>query len=97
MWAVKVWAYANLGHRPTAGLLDAAASTAEWSMTNFTPQNLSNMLWSFAKLDTLHTGLFKSAIAHTPMILSHFQPQSVVMAPHSCSRLLPGPAGMDCS
>lgn len=47
--SVQVWAYANLGYDPGA-LMDAVAQCSEDRMRGFTPQNISNILWAFAKL-----------------------------------------------
>lgn len=45
----QVWAYANLGCDP-GPLLDAVAHNFETRMREFTPQNVSNILWAYAKL-----------------------------------------------
>ncbi len=45
----QVWAYANLGYDPGA-LMDAIAQCSEYRMQEFSPQNISNILWAYAKL-----------------------------------------------
>ena len=45
----QVWAYANLGYDPGA-LIDAVAQASEHRMREFSPQNVSNILWAYAKL-----------------------------------------------
>lgn len=48
-------------------------------MGDFSAQNLSNTMWSFAKLNYLHKGLFTAGTSHAAKILGRFQPQSVVI------------------
>ena len=48
---MQVWAYANLGYDPGA-LMDAVAQSSEHRMREFSPQNISNILWAYAKLGT---------------------------------------------
>ena len=77
---MQVWAYANLGHDPGSALLDAIATTSVQAMGSFSPQNLSNTLWSFAKLGRPHRDLFSVSAAHMhmPSMMRQFQAQSVV-------------------
>ncbi len=49
---LQVWAYANLGYDPGA-LMDAVAQSSEYRMREFSPQNISNILWAYAKLGML--------------------------------------------
>ena len=49
---LQVWAYANLGYDPGA-LLEAIAQASEHRMREFSPQNISNILWAYAKLGKL--------------------------------------------
>lgn len=90
---MQEWAYANLGQHPSAEFLEAAAGTAVQTMQGFSPQNLSNMLWSYAKLGSKHPGLFDSASLRAQSMLSQYQPQSVVCPPLALP-LTPLPAAL---
>jgi hypothetical protein len=42
---VQAWAYANLMFQPPCQLLDHVATAAQRSITKFSPQNTSNLVW----------------------------------------------------
>lgn len=42
---VQAWAYANLMFEPPCQLLDHVATAAQRSITKFSPQNTSNLIW----------------------------------------------------
>lgn len=72
MWlGVQVWAYANLGYDPGA-LIDAVAQTSEHRMREFSPQNVSNILWAYAKLCKCRICVFVQPAGLDPLhALSH--------------------------
>lgn len=41
----QAWAYANLMFQPPCQLLDHLATAAQRSITKFSPQNTSNLVW----------------------------------------------------
>lgn len=59
---VQVWAYANLGYDPGA-LIDAVAQASEQRMRQFSPQNISNILWAYAKLCKRSPSRFRRCVS----------------------------------
>lgn len=47
-----LYAYALLNHHPGTQLLSAIAKGVQWQLRDFSPQGLSNTVWSLAKLGT---------------------------------------------
>ena len=45
---VQAWAYANLMFLPPCQLLNHVATAAQRSITKFSPQNTSNLVWCAA-------------------------------------------------
>jgi hypothetical protein len=46
---LQVWADANFGYDPGA-LMDAVAQCSKHQMQEFSPQNISDIIWAYAKL-----------------------------------------------
>ena len=63
---VQVWAYANLGIVPSGNLLDEFARMAMFKIAEFSPQNVSNFLWAFAKLNVPKPELFEAGELFKP-------------------------------
>lgn len=74
----QVWAYANLGVDPGKDLLEAAAKRAQEDMKGYSAQNISNIMWGFARLGYLHEEFIQAAVDHVLLHLADFSPQSMV-------------------
>ena len=74
----QVWAFANLGLDPGNKLFEGIAMAAVPALPEFSPQNVANLLWAFAKLGHRNEPLFAAAAVHAKHAAPHFQPQSVV-------------------
>lgn len=75
---VQVWAYANLGFNPGKELMGAAALQAQKEMWSYSSQNVSNILWAFARLGHKDEVFIMTAVGHVIRQLADFSPQSVV-------------------
>ena len=74
---VQVWAYANLGYDPGA-LMDAVAQSSESRMREFSPQNISNILWAYAKLGTSPHTSFPSITLFSTMAVAELQADALL-------------------
>ncbi len=75
MQANIAWAYAVLMHSPGPELLDTIAREAEKKLTEFTSQNISNLVYAFAKLEHVPSGFLEHASQAAQTLLSQFTPQ----------------------
>ena len=75
---MQIWAYANLAFNPGKELLEAAAAQAQKGMWTYSSQNVSNLLWAFARLGHKDDTFIKVALEHVLLHLTEFSPQSVV-------------------
>ena len=75
---MQVWAFANLNIDPGRDLLDAIAARAQADLHNYSAQNISNLLWAFARLAYLPSKFLAEALAHVLAHLDNFAAQSVV-------------------
>lgn len=75
---LQVWAYANLAFNPGKELLEAAAAQAQEHMWSYSSQNVSNILWAYARLGHKDDPFIKVAMQHVIVRLPEFSPQSVV-------------------
>lgn len=69
------WSYATLSHNPGEELLEAIAVEAEKKLAEFSPQNISNLLYAFAKLDYKPSAFLEQASQAAVPILTNFTPQ----------------------
>ena len=75
MQANIAWAYAVLMHSPGPELLDAIAREAEKKLAEFTSQNISNLVYAFAKLEHVPSGFLERASQAARTLLGQFTPQ----------------------
>ena len=75
MQANIAWAYAVLLHSPGPELLDALAREAEKKLAEFTSQNISNLVYAFAKLEHVPAGFLQRASQAARTLLGQFTPQ----------------------
>ena len=75
MQANIAWAYAVLMHSPGPELLDAIAREAEKKLAEFTSQNISNLVYAFAKLEHVPAGFLERASQAARTLLGQFTPQ----------------------
>ena len=75
MQANIAWAYAVLEHSPGPELLDAIAREAEKKMAEFTSQNISNLVYAFARLEYVPAGFLERASQAARTLLGQFTPQ----------------------
>jgi hypothetical protein len=73
----SIWAYGNLQINPGEDVLSEYAAYCIRSMDTFTPQNVSNVVWAFAKLGYFNADLFKAASWRGLETMHAFTPQSV--------------------
>ena len=64
-----------LGHSPGPELLEAIAQEAEKKITEFTAQNISNLLWAFAKLEHMPATFLTCASQAARAVLTQCTPQ----------------------
>jgi len=69
------WSFATLNHSPGEVLLEAIALEAEKKLTEFSPQNISNLLYAFAKLEHKPSAFLEQASHAAMPILTTFTPQ----------------------
>ncbi len=68
----------KLDLKPSAKLLDAACSAVTNSIDSFNPQNIANMLWTFAKLDLKPSAkLLEAASLAARKSIDRFKPQGI--------------------
>ena len=64
-----------LGHSPGPELLEAIAQEAEKKIAEFTAQNISNLLWAFAKLEHMPATFLACASLAARALLTQCTPQ----------------------
>ena len=69
------WSYATLSHKPEEELLEAIAVEADKKLAEFSPQNISNLLYAFAKLEHKPSTFLEQASRAAVPILGSFTPQ----------------------
>lgn len=62
-------------HSPGAELLEAIAREAEKKITEFTAQNISNLVYAFAKLEHMPASFLSCASGAARTLLTQFTPQ----------------------
>ena len=73
------WAYATLGERMGVACLEALATQAHAQLSHFNAQNITNMMWAFAKLSYRpDSTMLQRCEAHAMRIARSFQPQHLV-------------------
>lgn len=75
MQANIAWSFATLNHSPGEALLEALALEAEKKLAEFSPQNISNLLYAFAKLEHKPSAFLEQASRAAVPILTTFTPQ----------------------
>ena len=89
MQANIAWAFSVLGHSPGPELLEAIAQEAEKKIAEFTAQNISNLLWAFAKLEHMPATFLACASLAARALLTQCTPQ-VSLSAECCTA---GPEG----
>jgi hypothetical protein len=75
MQANIAWAFATLGHSPGPEILDAIAREAAKKLAEFTSQNISNLVYAFAKMEHVPPGFLEQASQAARQLLNQFTPQ----------------------
>ena len=75
MQANIAWAFATLGHSPGPEILDAIAREAAKKLAEFTSQNISNLVYAFAKMEHVPLGFLEQASQAARQLLNQFTPQ----------------------
>jgi hypothetical protein len=75
MQANIAWAFATLGHPPGPEILDALAREAAKKLAEFTSQNISNLVYAFAKMEHVPLGFLRQASQAARQLLNQFTPQ----------------------
>lgn len=75
MQANIAWAFATLGHSPGPEILDAIAQEAAKKLAEFTSQNISNLVYAFAKMEHVPPGFLEQASQAARHLLNQFTPQ----------------------
>jgi hypothetical protein len=72
------WAFATLNHNPGPDLLEGIAVEAVKKLTEFTAQNISNLLYAFGRLEHLPESFLQHASKAAQPILATFTPQVTI-------------------
>lgn len=75
--ANAAWAFGKLRYSPDKGLPEQISAAALRKLDQFSPQNLSNMLWSFVYLQHKDSKLLVEASAKVRDFITQFKPQEL--------------------
>ena len=76
LWGcVQAWAFGKLKYVPSGGLPSVIALAAQRRMHEFSPQNLSNLVWSFVYMHHADEALLDAASRFVRARVGEFKPQ----------------------
>ena len=75
---LQLWAYANVNASPGEPMLEAMTARAQAELRTYSAQNISNMLWAFAKFSYRPEAFLAIAMDFTVNNLTEFSAQSTV-------------------
>lgn len=73
----QAWAFGKLKYVPSGGLPAVIAAAARRRMSEFSPQNLSNLVWSFVYMHHADEALLAAAARMVAGRVAEFKPQEL--------------------